>query len=195
MFEQVVQKPPQVNGYRLIERQQIPIRRVSLIGLISVPAWFGLFVGLAYLFGGSPHIRLYITFWGVVFAVANLTFIMPAAHEAIHGLVARVFGARPKFGVGAGFAYTTFREPVRPVPYLVIGLAPLLLISLAGIALLVFRPVAPGQTLVFIIGNAAGAVGDLWVAVKVLRLPEGSLVCDLADGFAYYLPEHGSSID
>ncbi len=188
MADKLVHEPPQVDGFVLVERQRIPIRRVALIGLISAPAWAFLFLGLARAFGGSPHITLHVTVVGVVIAVLNLTLVMPAVHEAVHGIAARLFGARPSYGVGAGFAYTTFREPVRPFPYLVIGLAPLLLISILGLVLLISWPFAPGQTLVFLTGNGAGAFGDLWVTVRVLRLPPGSLICDLADGFAYYLP-------
>lgn len=170
------------------------MRRVGLLGLTTAPAWVALFLGLVHLFGGSPHIKLYVTFFGVVFAILNLTLVMPAAHEAIHGVVARLFRARPEFGIGPGFAYTTFRQPVRPLPYLIIGLAPLVLISAAGVALLTLAPRAPGQTLIFIVGNATGAFGDLWVAMKVLRLPRDVRICDLADGFAYYLPEQGDEL-
>jgi hypothetical protein len=187
--DSIVHDPPNIEGYVLVKRERIPIQRVGLIGLLSAPLWALLFVGIAYALGGSPHIRLHITFFGVLIALLNLIVVMPALHEAIHGLTARLSGAHPTFGIGAGFAYTTFREPVRPIPYLVIGLAPLVVISAAGVALLVLRPVVPGQTLVFMVGNAAGALGDLWVVAKVLRLPRICLICDLADGFAFYLPK------
>lgn len=194
MFDPAAHQPPVVAGYRLIERDQIPMRRVGLIGLISAPVWIAVFLGLAHLFGGSPHIKLYVTFFGALFAIVNLTLVMPAAHEAVHGVVALLFRARPEFGIGPGFAYTTFREPVRLLPYLIIGLAPLVLISAAGVALLTLAPRAPGQTLIFIVGNATGAFGDLWVAMKVLRLPRNVRICDLADGFAYYLPEQADEL-
>lgn len=188
MLETVVHQPPHVDGYDLIERQQIPIRRVAVIGLLSAPIWVALFIGATRAFGGSYQLALHVTFVGVVVAILNLSVFMPAVHEAVHGVVARLCGANPTFGIGSGFAYTTFREPVRPIPYLLIGLAPIVVLSAAGLILLVIRPVAPGQTMIFMVGNATGAFGDLWVAVRVLRLPRGSLVCDLADGFAYYLP-------
>ncbi len=193
MLEKLVYEPPIVAGYSLIDRQRIPIRRVALIGLVSVPVWAVIFVATVRAIGGTLSIALHVTVLGVLIAVVNLTFIMPAMHEAVHGIVARLFGARPKYGVGAGFAYTTFREPVRPVPYLAIGLAPLLAISIVGVLILCAWPFAPGQTIIFLVGNGAGAFGDLWVAMKVLQLPRECLICDLADGFAYYLPVGSSS--
>lgn len=193
MPEQILREPPLVEGFVLVGREQIPIRRVALIGLISAPAWVAIFVGTARAFGGSSPMSFDVTVIGAIIAILNLTLVMPAVHEAIHGITAFLFGARPSYGVGAGFAYTTFRKPVRPFPYLVIGLAPLLMISFVGLVLLVFWPFAPGQTLVFLVGNGAGAFGDLWVTVKVLRLPSDSLICDLADGFAVYLPAEAQS--
>ncbi len=193
MFDNAVHEPPEVPGYRLVKQERIPISRVSTIGLFSAPIWLAGFAAIARLLGGYQHPAIHITFVGVIIAVLILTLIMPFIHEAIHGIFALAFGAMPKFGVGAGFAYTTFRKPVRRAPYLVIGLTPLILISIAGLMVLVGTSFYPGQTLVFLVGNAAGAFGDLWVALKVVELPRGCLISDLADGFAYYLPEGQSA--
>src|SRR6185437_1334041 len=186
--QHLVHEPPEITGYELIGRRQIPLRRVSLIGLLTAPLWTVAFLGLSRLLGGRAHLRLDITVSSVLLALFNLLIFMPFFHEAIHGIVARAFGARPTFGVGAGFAYTTFREPIRPTPYLMVGAAPLLVLSVVGMIVLTLRPSFPGQTLVFLVGNATGAFGDLWVLWHVPQLPRGSLICDLADGFAYYLP-------
>ena len=189
MLDRGLHEPPEVAGYRLVEQHRIPISRVSSIGLLSAPIWLAGFAGLARLLGGYQHPSLHITVVGVIVAILILTLIMPLIHEAIHGIFALVFGARPTFGIGAGFAYTTFRKPVGRIPYLVIGLTPLFFISIAGLAVLAGSSFYPGQTLVFLVGNGAGAFGDLWVAINVMELPRGCLISDLADGFAYYLPE------
>jgi len=189
VFEHLVHDPPEVPGYKLIKREQIPIGRASVIGLVSAPIWLAGSAGLARLLGGYAHPSVHITFVGVVIAILILSLIMPFVHEAIHGLFALLFGARPSFGVGAGFAYTTFRKPVRPIPYLIIGLAPVVIITFAGVAMLAATSFYPGQTLVFLVGNGAGAFGDLWVSRKVVELPRNCLITDLADGYAYYLPD------
>ncbi|HVB65241.1 MAG TPA: DUF3267 domain-containing protein [Nitrolancea sp.] len=189
--QKLLHEPPNIDGYQLVGRLQIPLGRVSLIGLLTTPLWVLLFLGLSRLMGGHVHLRFDITISGVLLALFNLLIFMPALHEAIHGIVARAFGARPTFGIGAGFAYTTFREPIRPIPYLLVGVAPLLVLSAIGIVVLTLRPIYPGQTLIFLVGNATGAFGDLWMLWRVPQLPRGSLICDLADGFAYYLPATG----
>ena len=186
--QKLLYDPPNIDGYQLVGRLQIPLRRVSLIGLLTTPLWVLFFLGLTRLMGGHVHLRFDITISGALLALFNLLLFMPALHEAVHGIVARAAGAHPTFGVGAGFAYTTFREPIRPLPYFLVGVAPLLVLSAIGCVVLILRPIYPGQTLVFLVGNATGAFGDLWMLWQVPRLPRGSLICDLADGFAYYLP-------
>jgi hypothetical protein len=128
----------------------------------------------------------------VLAALGLLTFGMPLAHEAVHGLVARLLGARPRYGLGQGFAYTTFEKPVSRDEYLAIGLAPLVVLSGLGLGLLRGAPELAGQTLTLLVGNASGAAGDLWVAWRVLSLPREARVRDLADGFAVYLPLEAS---
>lgn len=186
--QHLVHDPPEIEGYELVERRQIPLGQVSFVGMLTIPLWVGFFLAVSWLLGGNAHLHLVITISGVLLALFNLLLFMPLLHEAVHGIVARAFGARPTFGVGAGFAYTTFREPIRPIPYLIVGAAPLLVLSVLGLIVLTIRPVAPGQTLIFLVGNATGAFGDLWMIWQLPNLPQGSLICDLADGFAYYLP-------
>jgi hypothetical protein len=184
----LVHDPPEIDGYELVERRQIPLGQVSLVGMLTIPLWGVFFLAVSWIFGGHAHLHLDITISGVLLAIFNLLLFMPLLHEAVHGIAARAFGARPTFGVGAGFAYTTFREPIRPIPYLIVGVAPLLVLSVLGLIVLTLRPLAPGQTLIFLVGNATGAFGDLWMIWQLPKLPRGSLICDLADGFAYYLP-------
>ena len=186
-------EPPDLEGFRLIVREQIPLSRVGWIGMASVPAWIVVFDLLSAASGGRAITRPSITLVGFVVAVVLALIAVPVLHEAIHGIVARLAGARPEYGVGAGFAYTTFGEPVGRAAYLVIGLAPLVVLSVLGVAAMVHWPRAAGQLLVFLVANAAGAVGDLWVAWEVRRLPPEVRICDLADGFAAYLPEPGAA--
>ena len=182
-------EPPDLAGFRLLVREQIPLRRVGWIGMASVPAWIVAFDLLSGAFGGRVITRPSITLLGFIIGVVLALIGVPVLHEAVHGVVARLAGARPEFGVGAGFAYTTFGEPVGRLAYLVIGLAPLVVLSAAGVAVAVGWPRYAGFVLVFLVANAAGAVGDLWVAWEIRRLPPEVRIYDLADGFAAYLPE------
>jgi hypothetical protein len=66
----------------------------------------------------------------------------------------------------------------------VVGLAPLLVLSVACVTLALAWPAAAGYLLLAAIVNASGAIGDLWMAWRTLRLPRAALFYDLADGFA-----------
>lgn len=103
------------------------------------------------------------------------------AHEAVHALAMRAVGGRPHLMWG-------FR---RLLPYLQIGsgvrlgrartlvslLAPLVLVDLAGLALLLL-PVTSGVGMVVVVANTTGSVPDLWRAVQLVRLPRW-VQCDL----------------
>ncbi|HET7034607.1 MAG TPA: DUF3267 domain-containing protein [Thermomicrobiaceae bacterium] len=183
---------PSPPGYHLARRERIPLERLSWISLAAAPLWLALFVALARALGARFRVRPRFGPRRIVRALTLLSVIMPLAHEAVHGIVARALGARPRFGLGAGFAYTTFAEPVSRDAYLAIGLAPLLALSGTGLALLVAWPRRAGQLLIFLVGNAAGSTGDLWVLAQVAALPADALIRDLADGFAVYLPDDGA---
>jgi hypothetical protein len=181
--------PPDPPGYRRVAYDRIPMNRVTLLGLISAPIWLGLFLFVSGVLGGPREISFHISFMDVLIALVLLLVVVPVVHEAVHGIVAQLTGAHPSYGVGPGYAYTTFLEPVGKGEYLLIGLAPLVVLSVIGLAVLVLVPSITGLTLVFLVGNAAGAVGDIWMAWRTRLLPAGVRIYDLADGFVAYLPE------
>lgn len=182
-------EPPELPGFRMVARERIPIGRVSWIGVATVPFWLVLFILISRVLGGPRFDQFEISVLDAVVALAIILVGVPVLHEAVHGIVARLAGARPTFGIGPGFAYTTFREPVGKLAYLAIGLAPLVLLSVAGVALMVVVPSIAGKTLLFVVTNGAGAVGDLWIAWSLRRLPSDARIYDLADGFAAYVRE------
>jgi hypothetical protein len=119
--------------------------------------------------------------------------LVPLLHEAVHGLAAMLAGVKPSYGIGLGFAYTTFPDPVGKRPYLAIGLAPLVVLSALGIPLAAIWEGGTGAVIFFLVVNAAGAIGDLWMSSKIVRQPADALFVDLADGFAVYVPESGQA--
>ena len=44
----------------------------------------------------------------LILIVLGVILVSMTLHEAMHGIVARAVGARPFYGVGPGFAYTSF---------------------------------------------------------------------------------------
>jgi len=126
---------------------------------------------------------------GVIFGLIGLTVVMLVVHEAIHGVFFWLFtGSRPHFGIGAGYAYAT--APGWYIPrgqYFVVSLAPLVLISVAGMGLAALAPVSWFvPVLALVIMNASGAVGDMAVAAWLLAQPPTCLAQDKGDAVTLY---------
>ncbi|MDI3339044.1 MAG: DUF3267 domain-containing protein [Sphaerobacter sp.] len=189
--EAPLREPPIVPGYRLVHWERLRLGRLSLLGLLSMPLWAMAFTGVAAALGGPRQYALVVTPRAIVVGLLLLFVVVPLLHEAVHGLLAWLLGARPSFGIGAGFAYTTFRAPVGRRAYAAICLAPLVVLSVAGVAVMVAWPQGAMATLVVLVGNASGAVGDLWMAWRLRTVPPDARLYDLADGFAVLAPEPG----
>jgi len=122
--------------------------------------------------------------------------LLTVAHELIHGVFMRLFGGRPEYGLmmigkampaayctSPGTAFTR-RE------YLVISLAPLVLITALGMVAL--ASVAGWVSLAIGIGaHAGGAIGDLWATALVLRSARGTRFEELRDGIRFIPPGLG----
>jgi hypothetical protein len=120
------------------------------------------------------------------------TVLMIVLHEAVHGLAFWLFtGKRPTFGFKGLYAYAASPKGVY-LPrkqYFVVALAPLISLSLLGLILIPLLPLIALPTLVFfLIGNAAGAIGDVWVVGWLLREPAEILLQDRGDAVTCYGP-------
>lgn len=110
-------------------------------------------------------------------------------HELVHGAFFWLFShSRPKFGFRGGYAYAAAPGWFFPRnQYLVIGLAPFVILSLVGMILVIFVP--PRLLAVILVGmiaNASGSVGDLWIISLVIRKRRKIVVEDLGDGMNIY---------
>lgn len=130
---------------------------------------------------------------GIGITIVGILLIL-ILHELTHGLTMQRFGAKPRYGVlwkqmmfyatSPGFAY-------RRNNYVVIALAPLIFISflvVLGMWLL------QGTLWVALLGtcgtiNAAGAIGDMWITLIVLRYADTAYVMDERDGVRVFLPK------
>ena len=131
-----------------------------------------------------------------IIAVLLLTALNTILHEAIHGLCFYWFTReKPLFAFHWTYAYAA--APGWYLPnrqYLVTGLAPLVVISLVGVALAALLPSVWLLALWFMLTiNAAGAVGDLWVALYLLRLPVTCLAQDQGNSITIYLASESFS--
>ncbi len=127
--------------------------------------------------------------WNLVaFLVA--TVLMLVIHEAAHGLFFWLFSrSRPKFAF-KGY-YASASAPGWYFPrwqYILIGLAPLVLITLFGVIGLIWLPQALLlPTLLILIFNTSGAVGDLWVVGNLLRFPASAYILDSGDASEFFV--------
>jgi Putative zincin peptidase len=156
-----------------------------VIALMVVGLW-GVFVRR--LRGPIPSI-----FWENVpwlLAVILVIVLMIGLHEWIHGLAIRWMGYKPRYGINLAkgvFFATTDNGLFWRNQFLVVALAPLVVITIAGMILMIFTPDSLGYYVgLIVVMNAAGAIGDLWMAAVVWRYPDDTLVRDEADSIRIY---------
>ena len=117
--------------------------------------------------------------------------LMIPLHEGVHGLFFWLLtGERPRFGFVGPYAYAAAPDWYIPRnPYLLVGLAPLVVLSVVGMALVPFVPVSVlFVVLVVVVMNAAGSVGDLVMTAWVIVRPKSALVRDAGDAITLYVP-------
>jgi hypothetical protein len=120
----------------------------------------------------------------IIVGIIIITLFVFIFHEILHGCFFWIFTqSRPKFGFKGAYAYAAAPEwYIHRNAYLVIGIAPLLLITLIGLILI---PVIPNFYLIILIYaltlNASGSVGDIAVCLWLLRHPSSTLIQDYGD--------------
>jgi hypothetical protein len=127
---------------------------------------------------------------GVVLNILAYVLILPL-HEAIHALIILIWGGRPHFGIkflsGTGIPLALYcgaeKQLFRRNVYLGVALAPLVVISLAGLILTLLVPSLASYFLLATAGNISGAAGDVLVAWRLFRFPSHTLVEDTETGY------------
>jgi hypothetical protein len=109
-------------------------------------------------------------------------FLVLLTHELVHGLFYWLFaGKRPRFGI-QGIAPYAAAPPGIYFPrnqVLIVGLAPLLLLTLFGIPLLLIVPVQVVPILLFFVAlNASGSTMDLLMVISLLSFSADTLMED-----------------
>ncbi len=152
------------------------------------------------LFGfGFFFTALYTLFTGKVgFNVTSGTILILIAlyigivilHELIHGVFISIYGGKPHYGAGITYylpyLYTTTKTIFLRNQFIVIAIAPLIMISLVGVGLMAAFPSIAHWALISLVVNASGAVGDLWLTRNLLRCPKHVLLEDRKTGMIIY---------
>jgi Putative zincin peptidase len=177
-----------VDELALLEEEQLrPLAGLSLVMLVCGGIFFGVLNLVAYHWHYQhwlgPLSLGGILLWLVINAIGYI-LILPI-HEAIHGLCFALWGGKPHFGARLPLAlYCGARQQLfRRHHYLVVGLAPLILITFAGIVMTLLFPGIASYLLLAFVGNFAGAAGDVLVARRLMHLSELALVEDTELGY------------
>lgn len=172
----------------LLEGEQLrPLALLSLLLLIVGGVFFvALTIVSVLAHGHGLHISAGIggvLLWLLINVIAYIV-VLPL-HEAIHGLAFAFWGGKPYFGTKLPLAlYCGAKNQLfHRDHYLVVGLAPLVVITLAGIIFTLLAPGAASYTLFATIGNISGAAGDLMVALHLLRQSPYVLIEDTETGY------------
>ncbi len=128
----------------------------------------------------------------VIAAILLLMVFYITLHEAVHGIFFWWFTrSRPVFAFRWSYAYAA--APGWFIPrnaYLIIALAPLVIISTVGLIVAAFAPANWLQAIWFVLTmNAGGAIGDVAVAIWLLRLPPSTLSLDQGSALTLFRPE------
>ncbi|MBD2354897.1 DUF3267 domain-containing protein [Tolypothrix sp. FACHB-123] len=121
-----------------------------------------------------------------------ITFATIIVHELVHGVAFAAFGGSPRYGLKVKYllplAYATAPGNLfHRNTFIFIALAPLVVIDIICLLLLAIFPQAPW--LIWVIAlNTGGAIGDIWMAVQLLRCPQSVAVEDREEGMAIYAP-------
>jgi hypothetical protein len=174
-----------------------PTSRASLIHVTSgVLAFVTTFIAvplviaidLSRTHANSVQIANSAVFWIILVNVAA-GFATVIAHEALHALACRLLGGRPVLtqttpltvawsAPGAAFGRRS---------YVVVTLAPLVIVLVIWIVLLVALPAVAGFLLAVLVVNMAASGADLWIALAALQQPaNAALFADTNAGFVAY---------
>jgi hypothetical protein len=170
-------------------------RRVIALNVVGIFLFilFGMiFSSLAISLGKLPsdgNFRFGLGEISLAIAGILLTFVL---HELTHGLVMQMFGAMPKYGIiwkGLMLYATSPGYAYRRNNYIVITLAPFIFISTLVVLGMWMLQGTVWVALLGICGivNASGAVGDMWIALIVLRYTATAYVMDERDGIRVFL--------
>jgi len=128
-----------------------------------------------------------------LFLITLIFVVTILCHEAIHGIFFALLKYKVSFGavlpVGV---YTMARNQfIKRKHYLIIAIAPLLLINTICIALLFLKIPAISDVAIWaLILNTSGAVGDMWLFYTIKKSPKNTLFYDTSPFQNYiYYPE------
>lgn len=201
--------PSNYSQYTILEPSKSPkfilMAIVTGIALLLIFGWLFVFLADTLRPTSLDGMRLRngfsTTSTGISFAVSpallrNIVIALVAVlivHELVHGLFYWLFSSRrPKFGFQGLLPYAA--APIGVYfprkQFITIGLAPLVLLTTVGLLLLVIAPIALVPLFFFFVAsNAAGAAGDLIIAIQLMSFSSDTMIEDNNAGLIIYGPK------
>ena len=161
------------------------INILAVIVMILMCALGNLFVPVTKLFSMEQGFLSY-TMRFVVLIVGQFVYII--LHEGVHGIVMKMYGAKNiKFGLKGPYAFAGCEDYFDKPSYIAVALAPIVVL---GIVLLIINLVVSIEwfwVVYFIqVTNVGGAMGDLYVTCKFVKMPNDILVKDTGVSMTVY---------
>jgi hypothetical protein len=167
---------------------------LNLIGLLVFvfSGWFFWFLASRLATAQSAGFTLKIGPLEIVVGLVSVLLVMVVVvtiHEVIHGVFFWIFtGSRPVFAFKGLYAYAAAPGWYIPRwPFLIVGAAPLVFISLIGVALM---PYVSFVAVLFLVAaltlNAGGSIGDMYCIGWLLSIRGNLLIQDYGDGIVVY---------
>lgn len=129
-----------------------------------------------------------INFLGMFIGIISLLVII-VVHELIHGLFFKLFNTegKVKFGFKNGLAYATSPNSFYSKgKFLVILMAPFIIITLLLFFMYLFRLIPPYAFIRLASIHASTCVGDFYFSYLVIKAPKNSCVEDTEHGINFY---------
>ena len=171
-------------GYRPAVLFQYPKLKLQVAALVVLVLLTPLLLALVWVLQRRPAERPFALVNGAVdlLPVAVTVLATTTIHELVHGAAYRLLGYRVTFGMSrhllAAYA-AAFGQWQTRVHNLIVALAPL--VALTGILLPLLTLKNRVVVLVAVTAlmmNTAGAVGDMYLAWRLLRMPRATLLYD-----------------
>jgi hypothetical protein len=171
-----------------------PEKPLVMVAEYTFPRWkavvYGVLVGL--LIGyGNTFLEVDFTLRAdlLVPVVIVAIVVVVVVHEGLHGGVGMLLGHRPVFGLEPPLVYTTYKEKIPRDHLIAIALAPLIVIDIVCIALYWVGVLRLFAVICFAV-NTIGALGDVWIVLKISRHTRESLIQDTKTGVQVWSPQN-----
>jgi len=163
-----------------------------VLGTVLIVVGLGLFSAASAVRGGEASITISGADLGLSLIALAVLLVL---HELIHGWTMRRYGARPTYGTGvlgrvmpyfyctaAGFRFTRRQ-------FVVVSLAPAVLISVAGVLALALAGDTADWLVLALATHLGGCIGDFWGTILALRQPPGTTYEDIKTGIRFHPPQ------